>query len=74
MYAANGTGSLVFIDDVTADKSSRMNSEVFRAILSDHIQPNASELIGRRFTDENCVDVPIFMDLTVCMFHLCLIQ
>ena len=30
--AANGTGSLVFIDDVTADKSSRMNSEVFRAI------------------------------------------
>ena len=41
--AANGTGSLVFIDDVTADKSSRMNSEVFRAILSAHIQPNASE-------------------------------
>ncbi len=47
--AASGTGSLVFIDDVTADKSSRMNSEVFRAILSAHIQPNASELIGRRF-------------------------
>ncbi len=45
--AASGTGSLVFIDDVTADKSSRMNSEVFRAILSAHIQPNASELIGR---------------------------
>ncbi len=33
-----------------ADKSSRMNSEVFWAILSAHIQPNASELIGRRFT------------------------
>ncbi len=48
--AASGTGSLVFIDDVTADKSSRMNSEVFRAILSAHIQPNASELIGRCFT------------------------
>ncbi len=31
--AASGTGSLVFIDDVTADKSSRMNSEVFRAII-----------------------------------------
>ncbi len=31
-------------------KASRMNSEVFRAILSAHIQPNASELIGRRFT------------------------
>uniref|UniRef100_A0A8C5Q4E8 Transposase n=1 Tax=Leptobrachium leishanense TaxID=445787 RepID=A0A8C5Q4E8_9ANUR len=48
--AANGTGSLVFIDDVTADKSSRMNSEVFQAILSAHTQPNAAELIGRRFT------------------------
>ncbi len=48
--AASGTGSLVFIDDVTADKSSRMNSEVFRAISSAHIQPNASELIGWRFT------------------------
>ncbi len=48
--AASGAGSLVFIDDVNADKSSRMNSEVFRAILSAHIQPNASELIGRRFT------------------------
>ena len=48
--AASGTGSLIFIDDVTADKSSRMNSEVFRAILSAHIQPNASKLIGRRFT------------------------
>ncbi len=48
--AASGTGSLVFIDDVTTDKCSRMNSEVFRAILSAHIQPNASELIGRRFT------------------------
>uniref|UniRef100_A0A673YSH1 Tc1-like transposase DDE domain-containing protein n=1 Tax=Salmo trutta TaxID=8032 RepID=A0A673YSH1_SALTR len=48
--AANGTGSLVFIDDVTADKSSRMNSEVFRAILFAQIQPNTSKLIGRRFT------------------------
>ncbi len=28
--AASGTGSLIFIDVVTADKSSRMNSEVFR--------------------------------------------
>jgi hypothetical protein len=40
--AANGTGSLVFIDDVS--------SEVFWAILSAPIQPNASKLIGRRFT------------------------
>ncbi len=56
--AASGTGSLVFIDDVTADKSSRMNSEVFRAILSAHIQPNASELIGRRFTVQMDNDRP----------------
>jgi len=47
---ANANGSLVFIDDVTSGKSSRMNSGVFCAILSAHIQPNASELIGRRFT------------------------
>ena len=33
---------------MTADKSSRMNSEVFRAIVSAHSQPNAAELIGRR--------------------------
>ena len=27
--AASGTGSLVFIDDVTADKSNRMNEKCF---------------------------------------------
>lgn len=48
--AANGTGSLVYIDDVTADKSSRMNSEVFWATFSAHIQPNASTLIRRTMT------------------------
>jgi hypothetical protein len=48
--AANGTGSLVFIDDVTADKSVRIHFEVFRPILSAQIQPNASKLIGRCFT------------------------
>ena len=54
--AANGTGSLVFIDDVTANKSNRMNSEVFRAISSAHIQPNALELIGQRFTVQMDID------------------
>lgn len=48
--ASKGTGSLVFIDDITTDKSSRMNSQVCRNILSAQIQPNAAELIGRRFT------------------------
>uniref|UniRef100_A0A8C4S635 Transposase Tc1-like domain-containing protein n=1 Tax=Erpetoichthys calabaricus TaxID=27687 RepID=A0A8C4S635_ERPCA len=47
--AASGTGTLVFIDDVTQDRSSRMNSEVFRDILSAQIQLNAVKLIGRRF-------------------------
>lgn len=31
--AATGTGSIVFMDDVTADKSSKMNSEAYRAII-----------------------------------------
>ncbi len=44
--AANGTGSLLFIDDVTADRSSKMNSEVFKAVISAHIQPNAIKQIG----------------------------
>lgn len=47
---ANITASPIFIYDVTADKSSRINSEMLRAILSAHIQPNASELIGHCFT------------------------
>lgn len=39
--AANGPGSLVFIDDVTADKSnSRMNCKVLT-----FSQPNASQFI-----------------------------
>ena len=48
--AASGTESLVFIDDVTADRSSRVNSEVYRAILSAQIQSYAAKLIGRFFT------------------------
>ena len=43
--AANGTGSLVFIDDVTADRNRRMNAEVHRPILSAQIQSNAAKLI-----------------------------
>ncbi len=44
--ASSGTGLLVFIDDVTEDRSSRMNSEVYREILSAQILPNAAKLIG----------------------------
>lgn len=48
--AASGTGSLIFIDDVTNDGSSRMTSEVYRSILATNVQENATRLIGRRFT------------------------
>ena len=43
-------GVLVFIDDMTEDGSNRINSDVYRNILSAHIQPNSAKLIGRRFT------------------------
>lgn len=39
--AACGTRSPVFIDDVTADRSSRRNCEVSKAILSAQIQPDS---------------------------------
>ncbi len=39
----------VFSDDVTEDRSSQKNSEVYRDILSVQIQPNAAKLIGQRF-------------------------
>ena len=48
---ANGMGSPVFIDDVTADRNSRMKSEVYWANLSTEIQPDAAKLIGWCFTD-----------------------
>ena len=35
--AASGTGSLLFTDDMTADRRSRMNCEVHRSILSAQI-------------------------------------
>ncbi len=47
--ASSGTGLLVFIEDVTEDRGSQMNSEVHRDILSAQIQSNAAKLIGWRF-------------------------
>lgn len=43
--AADGTGSLAFIVDVSADRSSRMSLKVFRALLSAQIQPKAAKQI-----------------------------
>ena len=40
------TGSLVFIDNMTTVMNLRMNSEVYRAIISVHIQLNAMKVTG----------------------------
>lgn len=50
--AASGTGSLVFNYDATADKSSRMDSEVYKALLSAQIQSNDTTPIGWSFTHQ----------------------
>ena len=50
--ATKGIGSVVVIDDVTADRSSRMNCDVYRAILSAQIQTNAAKRMGWCFTTE----------------------
>ncbi len=47
--AFSGTGSLIFINDVTHDGSSKINSEVYRNILSDNLQKDTTKLIGRSF-------------------------
>ncbi len=47
--ASSGTGSLIFIDDVTHDGSSKMNSKVYRNILSANLEKDATKLIGRSF-------------------------
>lgn len=50
-----GMGSLVFTDDVTAERSSGMN--VYTSVLHEHVQLNAAKPIGQRFT------VPMANDL-----------
>ena len=55
--AATGTGTLIFIDDVTSDGSCAMDSEVYRNILSAHVPVNASELIGGRLILQQDDDV-----------------
>lgn len=39
--AASGFAIVYFLDDVTSDKSGRMNSEAFSAIVPARVQPNA---------------------------------
>ena len=59
--AAHGRGSLVFLEHVTADRSIGKSYEVYGAILSAHIQPNAAKLVRRHFTaqmDPNLITPP----------------
>lgn len=42
--AASGTGSLMFINNIAAYISNKMNSDMCRAKLSAQIQPNAAQL------------------------------
>ncbi len=46
---SSGTGSFIFINDVKHDGSRKINSEVYRNILSDNLQKDATKLIGRSF-------------------------
>lgn len=50
--AAKGTGSVVFIDDVTAHNRISMNSQVYRAILCAHIEPDDDLKHTSRATQE----------------------
>lgn len=45
-----GTGSFVLIDNVTSDRSSRMNPEVYIAVLSTQVQQNNSKPLNRNRT------------------------
>lgn len=45
----SGTQSLVFSDDVTAEKSIRINNDAYGAIVSAQIQSNVAKLIRRGF-------------------------
>lgn len=43
---ANGSVPVRLADDVTADRSNRMNPEAYRAVVPAQIQPDAPKLIG----------------------------
>lgn len=58
--AANGTGFFIFIDDVTADTSGRMNSKAYGAMLSALIYPNPS----KRLTEQIDNDLKYISELT----------
>ncbi len=69
--ASSGSGLLLFIDDVTEDRSSRMNSEVYKIqiILSAQIQSNSAKLIQLRFIVQ--MDVTILGIVVLVCLALC---
>ncbi len=67
--ASSGTGLLLFIDDVTEDRSSRMNSEVYRDKLSAQIQSNSAKLIQLSFIVQ--MDITILGIVVLVCLALC---
>lgn len=62
--AANESASVLFLDDLTADKQSRMNAEVYKAILPVQIQPNAAELVMILHWPSQALDLNLLMKKT----------
>lgn len=50
--ATSGTELLIFVNDVTADRSTRINYEMYRAILSAQIQSDPAKLNEQHFTGQ----------------------
>lgn len=52
MFGYSGTELLIFVNNVTADRSTRINYEMYRAILSAQIQPDPAKLNKQHFTGQ----------------------
>lgn len=66
----SGTKSLIFTDNVTAGRSSRMDSEISRAAFSAQIQPKAakvmdgaSRIMARRMLHDHCFTATLLFGL-----------
>lgn len=59
--------SLVFIVDITADRNSRININVYRVILSAQIQPNAVKLIKWGLTVQMMTKNILQNNLLLCL-------
>lgn len=59
--AASGMCQMVHIDDATINRNDMINSKVYRAIPSAHIQTNALKLIGQHFTVQTIMTQSILL-------------